>query len=147
MFEEFRREQEELKKEVARILDIKPIPFDEENGELIEEPAEDLDSLLKKVAETKLQMQAYKKRCKLLAAVRKRSDKAARRCAKNLWTGVPLSVYERLKEETVPLMKALLKDTPDDFGVAHLLRHLAYFALKHPGKLKGVTFEDLKEDE
>lgn len=145
MFEDFRKEQDEMKKEfdkAVKELNIKSIPFDDENGEVLDE-----QFMMDKILEAQLLIKGYKKRCRAIAAVERRKQKAASRCDKNVWIALPHSVYMQFEEEIVPLLKAMLQETRSDFGVTHALRHIVYFALKHPGKIKAVTFDDLKEDE
>jgi hypothetical protein len=149
VFEDFRKEQEEMKKEfdkAVKELNIPSIPFDDENGEVLDEQF-DKEDMMDKIQEAQLLIKEYKKRCRAIAAVERRKQRAASRCDKNVWIALPHSVYMQFEEEIVPLLKAMLQETRSDFGVTHALRHLVYFALKHPGKIKAVTFDDLKEDE
>lgn len=69
----------------------------------------------------------------------------ADRLDKQVSVNFPLWVYEKLKEEFVPLIKEKVELKRSDFCVSHALRYLGYFALKYPGLIRAVSLAELKD--
>ena len=77
----------------------------------------------------------------------KKAERAERRLTDQISVNFPSWVYKELEEEFLPLMKEKVTDHKDKnrFTLSHAFRYLGYFALRYPGHIKGVTFDEIKE--